>query len=1545
MGIHLPKRIWILLLVTATYLPLLAQSYIMNGDPIADCAGFFQDSGGGISGYSINEDFTTVICPDGVTGTHIQLTFSGIDIGPGETIEFYDNNSATGTPYDNGFLLDPDNPFVIQATAANPTGCITVVFQSDGIDEGNAGWSAAINCISNCQLIFAELESTTPAVMPVDTGWIDVCPGQRVEFVGRGVYPQNGISYDHSDLTSIFEWNFGDGRSAVGPTVTHVFDEPGGYTVQLEITDQMGCNNTNFISQRVRVAPYPIFDYDNLLDSTLCSGDSLAISSSIDLLSGSNLIATPDSARFGQERSVSDTLLLPDGTGAQYESSIRFSEFRPGATLTNPFDLLFVSLDLEHSYSGDLDIELICPDGSSVFLLDFPGNTNFTNFGEPWATDRVDLLSDDITPGVPYTYFFVEGATNGTLKDFAANDPPWYTYTTVPSEITGDTYTYDDTYFPEGEYQPEQSFINLLGCPLNGEWTIRVTDNLFRDNGWLFGWGMAFDESLYAEIEVFSPSFTDWGWESNPTVITTDQNNIEASPINAGVAAYTFWVEDEYGCRNDTTLNFEVLPATHPDCFSCDLQFNEQPDEILCEGDEVVFDVGQSIPIETPITFERFPQYAIGNGNHPPSNGYVSTLEVNSLFPTVITDPLVDIESICFSLSTDFLSDIDVILVSPTGVQMPLSIENGLGSPLGYVNTCFTPETTTSIEDGTPPYTGNWRPEGDWSVLTGSPINGPWSLLITDSAVPTVFGELLEWSITFNTQNEYTYTWDPGVVGELSCSDCPNPSTSPNSNTIYEVLIEDIYGCTVLDTIEVEVIAALPAPNVSCIAIDNTLLFSWDPIPGVTQYEYNIIRPTGEEGWTGPVSDTEVLVSNLINDDEITVQVRAFVDGNPIDCESPIGSSTCIAAFCDLEIAAPTVTDASCFGVADGSLEVNILAGVGPFTVTIGGVVYDETNIPNLPAGTYTYTVADSEGCAIDEMFTINSPDSLFADAIQTIQSCNGLDESVVEVVAGGGSGTYTYSWNDPQNQTTATASNLAPATYEVVVTDENGCSVSSSVDASELEPVDFNFLVRPPTCNGLADGGVGVNQVTGGLGMMDTDYTYTWENGSNALVRNGLPGGVTYSVTVTDAQGCSAEQSRELPDPAPIFFDFMMVQPSCFQFGDGTIEVVNIQGPNDGPYDIQWDAQAGNQTTALAIDLLAGTYSVTVEDEEGCQATQTTDLDQPEGLSLDFNVKNNDCFAYSDGVISSTVAGGIPGYSYNWSNGQSTPEVGNLVAGDYEVTVTDANGCEIIRTATVEQPVALIANVETSEVSCFGDRDGMLTILTEGGTPPFQYSLDNQNFIGNNTLIGLEGGNYNIFIQDVNGCQFLTTAIIDEPAELTVDAGPDIEIVFGDSTALAAAVLNAQGLVDYVWAAPYDGTLSCTECEKPFASPEFTIDYEIYIIDENGCEATDRIRVFVDKPKLAVVPTGFTPNNDGINDRLLVHGRPGTQVLLFQIFDRWGELVYSDEDFPVNDPARGWNGEFRDQMLNSGVFVWSLTVRHEDGSEEVLKGQTTLIR
>ncbi|MEM8907755.1 MAG: hypothetical protein AAGD05_07910, partial [Bacteroidota bacterium] len=188
----------------------LAQNYLMDGTPINDCQGFFLDSGGSTGGYASNEDFTTVICPDLSTGTHIQLIFSGVELMAGDNLCFFDGNDATAPSLSCAADFPAGSPFIIQATAVNPTGCLTLTFSSDDTDNG-PGWSADINCIPACQLIESVIASTDPPVSPADTGWIDICPGDGIQFEGMGLYPQNGAVYQHSDLTSTFMWDFGDG--------------------------------------------------------------------------------------------------------------------------------------------------------------------------------------------------------------------------------------------------------------------------------------------------------------------------------------------------------------------------------------------------------------------------------------------------------------------------------------------------------------------------------------------------------------------------------------------------------------------------------------------------------------------------------------------------------------------------------------------------------------------------------------------------------------------------------------------------------------------------------------------------------------------------------------------------------------------------------------------------------------------------------------------------------------------------------------------------------------------------------------------------------------------------------------------------------------------------------------------------------------------------------------------------------------------------------------------------------------------------------------
>lgn len=1541
MGLQLPKTLVFAILSVFFATNLAAQTFVMNGTPVNSCNGFFTDSGGANGNYGINENFTTTICSGGVGGTHVSLFFSSIDIGPGETITFYDAPTAMpGTELDVSSLANPNNPFIMQASAVNNSGCLTIVFTSDGQDDGNTGWSAAISCVASCQIITSALANTNPVIMPVDTGWIDICPGQRVTFNGVGLYPQNGLVYNHSDLTSTFQWTFGDGNTAIGPNVTNVFNEPGGYYVQLEITDQFGCKNTNFLSQRIRVSPYPSFQFSGSLDPTLCSGDSVMITSSIDPQSSSIVSVSPNSGSFQQAGVRSDTLLLPDGAGGFYEEGISFTQFRPGATLTNAADILAVTLELEHSYSGDLGIQLICPNGSSINLLTYGSGLGSTNFGRPFATAPVDGRSQDTTPGIGFEYSFVEGAANGTLAQFRPMAPQ-YTYTTVPSIVDGATFTYTDTYFPAGEYRPQQSYTGLLGCPLNGEWRVRVTDNLGLDNGWLFGWSINFNSALFPEVETFTPTFVDWGWENNPSVISSSQSEILASPVNAGLAAYSFWVEDSFGCVNDTTLTFTVLPPTHPDCYDCDMQINEQEDVLLCEGQTAVLDVSPAVNLRQPITFERFPQAPVGFANHPPGNPYRSILSVNSIQPATLTNPLQQIASVCFTMTTDFTSDINVVLRAPNGAQLPLALTNGGASPLGYVNTCFSPMGMESINVGTPPYTGTYQPEGNWNVLLGNPINGDWTLQVTDAFGPLQFGELSAWSITFNNENRYTYAWTPATG--LSNTTSPTPTANPATNTVYQVNITDLYGCSLRDTILVARITDIPAPTISCEEFDADLLFTWQPLPGITQYEYNLLLPSGPTGWLGPITDTQVLVENLANNDQVTIEVRAYFANSNANCPILIGTATCTVSFCGLEIVPPTLTGVSCFGASDGILNVNITEGELPYTVLLNGTTYSETTITGLPAGDYTYTVMDGMGCSIMENFTITTPPELVVAAAQTLQGCAGLSQNQAAVTVSGGTGTYSYAWSN--GQTTETATNLTNGSYTIEVVDDNGCQAVATTAVADLAPVSFTLTGERPSCNGFSDGEITTSPITGGAGTMPSDYTLQWQDGASDGVRTDVAGGVLYTLTVTDLQGCTASQSLTLENPIALTFGFDSQTPSCAQYSDGSIALVNLSGPNGNNFTIQWDANAGGQTTATATNLTAGTYSVVVSDDRGCTATQSTSISEPDGVELSLSVKDNVCFGQSQGSIAATASGGSPGYLFQWSNGGTGNTLQNIVSGSYEVTVTDNRGCVVIQSVEVAQPDALVASTVVQNISCHKKRDGRITILTEGGTPPFRYSLDGQLFTSNNTFLALAGGDYNTIIRDVNGCEFFTPATVVEPQELTVDAGMDETIVFGDSTRLVAAIANAQGDVEYVWSAPYEGTLSCTECPDPYARPQFTIDYEIYIIDANGCEATDRIRVLVDKPKLAIVPSGFTPNGDGVNDLLLVHGRPGTQVLQYQVFDRWGELVFTATDFPVNDETVGWDGRLKGQTMNSGVFIWVINVRHEDGIEEIIRGQTTLIR
>ena len=1736
-----------LLLFYFLFSSAFAQEYLMDGSPIYDCDGFFLDSGGNIAEYGPNESFITTICGDNTVGTHISLIFSSVEIGPGDMLCFYDgqNQMAPLLACHDDFVAGAS--FIIQATAVNTSGCITVVFTSDATGEG-IGWNADINCVASCQTVLSQLVSSTPLVDPIDTGYIDICVGDRVLLQGAGLYPQSGAIYNQSDLSSSFEWSYGDGTFSVGPNASHIYTESGGYVIELMITDTFGCKNTNFISQRVRVSPRPDFSIGTIPDD-ICVGDSIELNSMVNSFdSNQSVSVTPGTASFQSGGSRSDSLPLPDGTGAVYQTSIVLQDFSPGQIVTNVNDIESICVVIEHSYVRDLEIKLSCPDGTEIILHDFAGQVGGETFlGIPFEMDEGFIPP---IQGQGWEYCWTPNATNGT----------WLQYMNAFLPQT----------LPQGDYNTFDNMSNLIGCPLNGEWTISVQDLWGIDNGWIFSWSINFREDLFPDLETFTPGLVDYGWENHPSIYDYSQDSISASPFNAGTTNYVFSVTDEFGCSYDTSIQLTVLPPTHPDCHTCEGDLEPLEDISVCAGDTVFIATNYDGILEKEITFETFPGTEFSWVTHPPSAPLRSTLNINSIYPATLTDPFIQIESICVDLTHSFDSDVDIFIESPSGQTLELSTDNG-GAGDDYTNTCFSPTASMPITAGSPPFTGSFMPEGNWAALTGSTIEGAWTLVVADDIGVNDFGILNSWSITFVSENFLTYEWPSQSIGP--CIGCPDIEVVGVSDTTVIVHAEDVFGCIIRDTADLIIDSAPLAPDVDCLLLGNgEMQFNWNVEAGVGSYQVNINNTT----WEPSSGSDQHLVQNLNNGDTVFIQVQGigacpgaigttsciyfqcgnlttnvtgedpkcnggsdgeaavvpmggngpftymwsgglspndslntglaagtyfvtvqdanmcttidtvvlmdpqplslmldatpescsgsndgsasvsasggtgtyqYVWSDPLQQQSAVATdltagtyvvtvtdsdqcqwvdSITIALASSLVIDSIIVTDISCFGNGDGSAEVFvsgatglvtyqwndplsqnssvvILLEAGNFEVTIsdggnctlidqivinepdsisvspiladercfdsndGSITllvsggqgsysyqWDDTNMStdsiliDLDQGQYTVQITDQNNCIKTGVFTILGPsNALVAQASQTKIGCAGLDENRITGLASGGTGSlYDYFWDVGANS--QSVSNVPPGQYILTVTDERNCQDMDTLIVVEYDTISMSVIRLEPTCYDTQDGSITVNVIQGGGGNGDLNqYDLQWQTQPPQLgpVIQNLEGGQTYTVDILDTAGCVQSLDFFLDSPDSMVITSSSIPVLCYGDSNGSASITDISGGNGAPFQYIWSSNAGNVNGASALNLTADAYTVIVEDAQGCQQSIIIDVAEPMELMLDVMVDNINCSGDASGSAEAVVTGGTPPYSYDWSNGGTTEIIENLPVGVYDINISDLNGCMTSGTADLFEADPLSATVDSQNVVCFGDRDGVLTINTIGGSPPYRFSLDGEFYNANNVFYNLAAGTYDVIIVDANDCTYTVRATILEPQPFIVDAGPDLEIDFGDSIQIMVTTSSTSPNITFEWSAPISGTLSCEDCQNPWSSTENTQLYHLVGRDSSGCIGEDFVLVRVIKRQDIYVPTGFTPNGDAVNNILNVFGKEGTVVNLFQVYDRWGEIVFESRDFFVNNTNIGWDGSFRNKKMNSGVYIWYIEATFEDGSTKKFHGQTTLIR
>ena len=365
-----------------------------------------------------------------------------------------------------------------------------------------------------------------------------------------------------------------------------------------------------------------------------------------------------------------------------------------------------------------------------------------------------------------------------------------------------------------------------------------------------------------------------------------------------------------------------------------------------------------------------------------------------------------------------------------------------------------------------------------------------------------------------------------------------------------------------------------------------------------------------------------------------------------------------------------TMISPLCAGYSDGSITVSASGGDGNYTYSWSSTPVQTTaTAVGLPAGTYFVTITDGQGCSTTCMAMIVDPAPFSYVIQQSGSACAGSNQDVTISVSGG-TAPYMYLWSD--GQTTATAVGLAAGNHVVLVTDANGCVLSVIVTVTSTPPMSCNTHCTNATC-GQANGTIIAN-VFGGV----APYSYVWSDGQTNQIATGLAGG-TYSVIITDANGCTAECYGTVADPGGPLALPSVTDATCNGGNDGSISVANVTGGNP-PYTFLW---SNGQNTSVATNLVAGTYSVTITDVNGCTYQTSATVNEPASIVLTTTSSNIACYGFANGSASVSATGGMFPYFYQWSNGVMTNNLSFIDVGTYTVTVTDFNGCSA--TASVE--------------------------------------------------------------------------------------------------------------------------------------------------------------------------------------------------------------------------------------------------------------------
>lgn len=476
----------------------------------------------------------------------------------------------------------------------------------------------------------------------------------------------------------------------------------------------------------------------------------------------------------------------------------------------------------------------------------------------------------------------------------------------------------------------------------------------------------------------------------------------------------------------------------------------------------------------------------------------------------------------------------------------------------------------------------------------------------------------------------------------------------------------------------------------------------------------------------------------------------------------------------------------------------------------------------NITAGNYSVLVTDFNGCTQTANVSVGSnPGGVATISSSNNVTCTGAANGNATVsMSAASTPPYIYSWS-PSGQSTVTATNLPPGTHTVTVTDGNGCVASTSVIITEPTVITNSFTNTNVSCFGGNNGSSTINP-SGGT----PPYTYMWSVGQTTQTAGGLTAG-TYTVTITDANGCTKTATTAITQPTGMALTETHVDANC-NLSNGSA-TVNVTG-GVGPYAYSWSTLPP-QNVATATALSANTYVATVTDANGCSQNISVTVNNLAGpVASVFSQTNVSCNGQSDGNITVTVTGGTTPFTYAWSpSGGSLPTATNLAAGTYTLNATDAHGCTASTSATITEPNVLVTTYTSIDPRCNGDINGSITSTTIGGTAPYSY-LWSPGAVTTSNLTGVGAGSYLLQVTDAHHCVTTTNVTLNNPPALTATNTTNNVSCSGMCNGSATmSVSSGTGPIMYLWS---DMNAQTTPTATALCAGTYTVN----ATDANGC-------------------------------------------------------------------------------------------------------------